>query len=165
MCRHMPFSKYLSLQSCTWMLVLLLSACSAEQATGPGEVRWDRETCARCNMAVGDRLFAAQVRGASAGEKTKLYKFDDIGCAVIWLAQQPWKDEARTEIWVTDHRTGDWINARTAFYVKDKITPMDYGLGAQAESAEDALDYSQAVAHILIAEKEHHQHRHPVVHE
>ncbi len=137
---------------------LMLAACSPQELTGPGEVRWDRETCTRCNMAVGDRNYAAQVRGAPAGEKNKLYKFDDIGCAVIWLQQQDWKDDAHTEIWVADHRNGEWIDARKASYVTGKISPMNYGLGAQAEAAEAALDFSQAIAHINKAESEHHRH-------
>jgi len=137
---------------------LLLSACSPEETSGPGEVRWDRETCTHCNMAVGDRHYAAQVRGAPAGEKTKLYKFDDIGCAIVWLKDQPWKDEPGTEIWVKDHRNSEWIDARKASYVKARISPMNYGLGAQAEVAEGALDYTQATAYIMVSEKEHHQH-------
>ena len=137
---------------------LLLSACSPEETSGPGEVRWDRETCTHCNMAVGDRHYAAQVRGAPAGEKTKLYKFDDIGCAIIWLKEQPWKDEPGTEIWVKDYRDGEWIDARKASYVKARISPMNYGLGAQTEVTEGALDYTQATAYIMVREEEHHQH-------
>jgi hypothetical protein len=145
---------------------LLLSACSPEQQTGPGKIRWDRETCTRCNMAVGDRYFAAQIRGGAEGEKSSLYKFDDIGCAVIWLQKQSWKDDAGTEIWVTDYRNGQWLDARRAGYVKDKLTPMNYGLGALSrepdsthnEAAAAVLDYSQAVAHIMTSEKEKHQH-------
>ena len=140
------------------LFFLVLTACSPQEVTGPGEVRWDRETCTRCNMAVGDRSYAAQVRGAPAGEQNKLYKFDDIGCAVIWLEKQEWKDDARTEIWVADHHNGQWLDARKAHYVTGKISPMNYGLGAQAEVAEGALDYSQAIAHIMMAEKQHHQH-------
>ena len=137
---------------------LLISACSPEQTTGPGEVRWDRETCTRCNMALGDRNYAAQVRRTPAGEKSNLYKFDDIGCAVIWLEKQPWKDEFHTEIWVTDYRSGKWIDARKASYVKGKISPMNYGLGAESEFTKGALDFSQATEYIMIAEKEHHRH-------
>ncbi|MCK5360994.1 MAG: protein NosL [Gammaproteobacteria bacterium] len=139
-------------------LLLLLGACSQEEATGPGEVRWDRETCTRCSMAVGDRNYAAQVRGGALGEKSKLYQFDDIGCAVIWLKDQPWKDEASTEIWVKDHRNSEWIDARKASYVKGKISPMNYGLGAQADVADGALNYTQATAHIMMGEQQHHQH-------
>lgn len=135
-----------------------MAACSPQPETGPAEVRWDRETCTRCNMALGDRNYAAQIRGGAAGEKSSLYKFDDIGCAVIWLEKQNWKDEAGTEIWVNDFRNGQWIDARKASYVKDKISPMNYGLGAQVEPTEGALDFSQAKAHIMISENERHQH-------
>jgi len=80
----------------SWLLpAFLLPGCSGQDATGPVDVRWDRETCERCAMAVGDRYSASQVRGAPAGQSTRVYTFDDIGCAVIWLDEQPWKD-ART---------------------------------------------------------------------
>jgi len=109
-------------------------------------------------MAVGDRYYAAQVRAASGSEQSRLYKFDDIGCAVIWLDTQTWKDDPHTEIWVADHRSGQWIDARKAFYITGKISPMNYGLGAQAEVAEGALDFSQAIEHIKMAENDRHHH-------
>ncbi|MEA3292746.1 MAG: hypothetical protein U9Q71_10660 [Pseudomonadota bacterium] len=150
----MNFTERHSGQSFVWLLAaLLVAGCSREPETGPGEVRWDREVCARCVMAVSDRHYSAQVRGGPGGQKTKLYKFDDIGCAVIWLDEQPWKDDPRTEVWVTDHRDGEWIDARRAYYVKGKLTPMDYGLGAQDDPAEGALDYEQAGAHVYQVEE------------
>jgi len=143
------------------VLLLLAVACSAPDATGPGEVRWDRETCTHCSMAISDHLYAAQVRGAATGEKTRLYKFDDIGCALVWLEQQPWKNDARTEIWVADYRNGNWLDARSAFYLQDRISPMNYGLGAQSENIDDALDFSEAKAHIFAVEEERGgQHHH-----
>lgn len=140
-------------------LVLLLSllltvvGCSGDPGSGPSEVKWDRDTCERCRMVLSDRLYAAQVRGGSTGQKTRVYKFDDIGCAVLWLEQQPWRTDPRTEIWVTDYRTGAWIDARSAFYVKDRITPMAYGLGAQVDYVDGALTYAQAVEHIHEVER------------
>lgn len=133
---------------------LLLTSCGEEKNTGPGEVRWDREICARCAMAVSDHSFSAQVRGGRADKKSKLYKFDDVGCAVIWLDKQGWKDDARTEIWVNDHRDQKWINARSAWYVKlSSHTPMDYGLGAQTDKQEGALNFDEAKAHIYEVDK------------
>ena len=132
-----------------YLLVLLLSAgCSGEPDTGPVKIRWDRETCARCAMAVSDPHYAAEIRGGPAGQKTRVYKFDDIGCAVVWLDQQPWKDDPRTEIWVTDFRDGKWLDATRAWYVTGKKTPMDYGLGAQDAPVEGALNFDQARKHI-----------------
>lgn len=136
------------------LMVNLLIACSADPGTGPAEVKWDRTACERCRMVLSDRHFAAQVRYLPDGKKrSKVLQFDDIGCATLWLQDKSWKDDPRTQIWVADHRNGDWINARTANYVKDKMTPMEYGLGAQSDPAPEALDYEQAKAHIMQVEK------------
>jgi len=140
------------------LLASVLSGCSGEDATGPGEVRWDRETCTRCGMAIGDRHSAAQVRGGPTGQHTRLYLFDDIGCAVIWLAGQSWQDDPRTEIWVTDHRDGHWIDARQASYIKGIRTSMAYGLGAQQEPAADGMDFATAREYIQMIEQREHIH-------
>ena len=138
--------------------LIFLSACSKEADTGAADIRWDRETCERCLMAVGDRRFAAQIRGGESPESKKLYKFDDLGCAVLWLDQQTWKDNPLTEIWVTDFQTEQWIDARSAHYVKDQLSPMNYGLGAQTEAAPDSLDFSQARLHINEIEDKYNLH-------
>jgi len=139
-------------------LFFLLTACEEEKTTGAVDVRWDREICARCAMAVSDRNFSAQVRGGRKGKKAKVYKFDDLGCAVIWLDKQNWKDDARTEIWVNSHKNGKWINAKTAWYVEMKNTPMDYGLGAQIDKVDGAINYEQAVKHIYKVEERFNAH-------
>ena len=140
------------------LLALLLTACS-EQSTGPAKVRWDRESCTRCAMAVSDRHYSAQVRGGPAGQDTRVYKFDDIGCAVIWLDEQNWKEDPRTEVWINDYRNGQWIDARKAYYVTSKITPMGYGLGAQSDPIEGALDFAAARGHIYKIEESTHKHK------
>lgn len=134
------------------LLAVLLPACGGPE-TGPAEIHWDRDTCERCHMVLSDRHHSAQIRGGPEGGRARVYKFDDIGCAVLWLEEQPWKDDPRTEIWVNDHRDGQWIDARRAHYVTGQETPMDYGLGAQDEPAEGALNYEQAKAHIRKVEE------------
>lgn len=141
------------------LLSFLMAGCSQKEETGPAEVRWDKEICVRCAMAVSDRNYSAQVRGAPAGKNTRVYKFDDIGCAVIWLDKQAWKDEPRSEIWVTDYRSGNWIDADKAHYVTGKNTPMGYGLGAQLEPAGGALDFTAASEHIYKIENSTHKHK------
>jgi len=136
------------------MLLSLLIACSADPGTGPAEVKWDRTACERCRMVLSDRHFAVQVRYLPEGKRrSKVFQFDDIGCATLWLQDKPWKDDPQTQIWVADHRNGDWINARTASYIKGKMTPMEYALGAQSDPAPGALDFAQAKAHVVEVEK------------
>jgi hypothetical protein len=147
--------------------VLLLAGCG-EPASGPVEPRYDRTTCERCRMVLSDRRHAAQVRLAESDGRSRVFFFDDLGCAVIWLDEQPERARRLLEIWVNDWRTGDWIDAGSASYVSGQVTPMGYGLGAQSDDAPGTLTYDQARAHIVDVERrlnvhggeahQHHQH-------
>ena len=134
-----------------------LAACSGGPDTGPGKVRWDQVSCERCIMSISDRHFSAQVRGGPADGKSRLYFFDDFGCAVLWLQDQPWRDDPPTEVWVTDADTGRWVDARAAGFETGFITPMDFGLGAREKSPDDQelLSYEQAVQTVLEFEANH----------
>ncbi|MCW8891355.1 MAG: hypothetical protein OQL20_11915 [Sedimenticola sp.] len=141
--------------------VWLLSGCGGPPETGPGEVKWDRSACERCRMVLSDRVHAAQVRLFPAEKKrSKLLQFDDIGCAVIWLEGEgkQWKDDPKTEIWVTDREGRGWLDARKATYLRGDVTPMEYGLGAQADPVDGGLDFAQAMAHIFDIEKRFNLH-------
>jgi copper chaperone NosL len=146
-----------------WLLAILLSAglaaCSGDPGTGPKQVRWDRDACQRCRMVLSDPKHAAQIRYTPPGkQRTAVALFDDIGCAVLWLADQPWRDDPKVEIWVADRNSGDWLDARSATYVSGDLTPMEYGLGAQAQAVAGGLDFTQAKAHILVVEKRYNVH-------
>ncbi|MFK5894165.1 MAG: nitrous oxide reductase accessory protein NosL [Pseudomonadota bacterium] len=139
------------------MAILLLSACGDKQ-TGPTDVKWDRDACDRCQMMLSDRKFSAQIRVFPEGKRSKVFRFDDIGCATLWLDSQQkkgklWQSDEKTQIWVTDFKSGAWIEAKTAWYVKDQISPMNYGLGAVLSKQTNALDFEQAKKHIQEVEK------------
>jgi len=136
-------------------LLLLLIACTDGPETGPAKIHFDRDSCEKCRMLISDPYHAAQVRG---GEKHQAHKFDDIGDAVTWLEKQSWKSETKTEIWVADHNTGEWIDARKAWYVREKHTPMNYGYSAQTEQSETAVDYNAMAQGVLKIEGKHHHH-------
>ena len=104
-------------------------------------------------MVVSNRAYAAQIRSFRANGESSLNVFDDIGCAVIWLDRKPWREDPRTEFWVTDWRDGSWIDARAASYLTGKETPMQYGLGAQSVPAPGALDYAAARKQIYEVEE------------
>ena len=139
-------------------MFILLSACGSDKKTGPADVKWDRDACERCQMMLSERNFSAQVRVFPEGKRSKVYKFDDMGCAVLWLDKQVYKDNPKTEIWVNDFKSKDWINAKQAWFIKGEITPMGYGLGAQTEKVEGALNFEEAVKHINIVEKKFNIH-------
>lgn len=138
-------------------LVVVLSACGEDQ-TGAANVKWDRDVCERCQMMLSDRDFSAQVRIFPEGKRSRVYKFDDLGCAVLWLDTKEFKNDPKTQIWVNDYKTKNWIDAQKAWYIKDLTTPMNYGLGAQVDKVDGALDYKQAVKHIYVVEEKFNIH-------
>ena len=145
---------------CTLLALLLgaLAACSNDPGSGPLDVKWDRFTCERCRMVLSDRKHGAQVRVPQAEGQSKVLFFDDIGCAVVWLEDKPFRDDPHTEIWVTDWRNGHWIDARKAHYLAGQITPMEYGLGAQSEHNPQAIDFAAARERIFEVERKYNVH-------
>ncbi|MFC1672578.1 nitrous oxide reductase accessory protein NosL [Pseudomonadota bacterium] len=136
--------------------VLVLAACS-EEKVGPEDIEWDRDSCSLCRMFVSDAQFAAEVRG---GEKRELHKFDDIGCAVNWLNRQPWAADETTEIWVAAYTSTRenvvWLDAREARYVEGAMSPMNYGLKAEAPmSPLQGIGFVEMTTRIL-ADKPNH---------
>ncbi|MBF0256748.1 MAG: nitrous oxide reductase accessory protein NosL [Gammaproteobacteria bacterium] len=158
----MAIKRYWARRSFTqlsWLLLaLLLSGCFGE-VEGPQEPKWDRDACERCRMVLSDRPFAAQIHYLPEGKKrTQIAWFDDIGCATLWLEDKPWKDAAETKIWVADHRTREWIDARTAWYVPVDVSPMAYMLGAQLSKTADALDFAGAIRQVEQIEARNQDH-------
>lgn len=135
-------------------LAAALSACGASGAWPDGmvEIKWDRDTCARCSMVISDRRFAAELRG---GEKNTAFKFDDIGCAVFWMRDKqkdhPWMTDAATRFWVADVSSNGekWLEARKAFYSGGKNSPMGYNHAARTYAEAGSFDFSEMSSHVL----------------
>ena len=132
-------------------IAVMLAGCSrATLPDGMVEIKWDRDTCVRCSMVLSDRRFAAQVRG---GPKDANFKFDDIGCAAIWLKAQSWGTDPATRLWVADIGSrGDnvqWLDARKAWYVGGRTSPMAYNFAAVAAPQPGSLDFDTMRQHVL----------------
>lgn len=138
MCRHCHMIDRRSLLA-LMAATPVLAACKP-QTEGPEDIRWGREPCEICGMIISDPHYAAEVRG---GPDKKLVKFDDIGDAVHWLADQPWKDDPAVEFWVMDSDTGtEWLDARQAHFRAGALSPMDYGYAAVKLPASDTVDFA-----------------------
>lgn len=126
-------------------VLFTVSACFEEE-TGPAEVHWDRDVCELCKMMISEAGFVTQVRG---GAKHKSHVFDDIGCAVSWLNQQPWAADPKTEIWVTAHDSTReqtvWLDARAAKFTTGALTPMNYGFVAGPDGTVSFEDMTDAI--------------------
>ena len=106
------------------------TGCEKKPVGAVEQMHWDRDMCERCKMAISERKFAVQIIDPQSG---KSYKFDDIGCAVLWMDEEKilWREKAI--IWITDAKNGRWIDARKAKYTEDAITPMAFGFAAYTE--------------------------------
>jgi nitrous oxide reductase accessory protein NosL len=127
-------------------LALFGAACAPDTATGPGEIAWDRDVCEHCQMIISERRYAAQVRDA---DRKRLHRFDDLGCALLWLAGHPSADAGNAELWVLDPGSGDWIDGRAAHYTVGHRTPMGYGFAPAAGRPPDSLDLAEVRRRIL----------------
>jgi len=131
------------------------SGCEKKPIGEVAQMHWDRDMCERCKMAISERKFAAQIIDPKTG---KVYKFDEIGCAVLWMDETriPWKNQAI--IWINDAKTGEWIDARKAKYTYGAITPMAFGFAAYTKETlpqgKETFDYSQVAKKIETIEEQ-----------
>ncbi|BAF70886.1 hypothetical protein [Nitratiruptor sp. SB155-2] len=120
--------------------LFFVTGCSKKDYTKePPPIHWDRDLCDRCKMAISERKFAVQ----AVDDHQKVYRFDDIGCYVLWKRSHP--DIHIVKVWITDAKTGKWIDAKKARYVKGYTTPMDFGYGAllPSEAGDKGLSYEE----------------------
>ena len=116
-------------------LAAALSACgkSGPWPEGMAEIKWDRDTCVRCSMVISDRRFAAEMRG---GGKDIVFKFDDIGCAMFWVADAAGKGDK-------------WLDARKAHYSGGAMSPMGYNFSARAYAEAGSQSFDEMRQHVL----------------
>ncbi|MDD3343132.1 MAG: hypothetical protein PHR87_06115 [Sulfurospirillaceae bacterium] len=134
-----------------WLILFVLMGCESKIDTDPIKVHWDRDMCERCKMVLSDRKFSAQVINPENGRR---YTFDDIGCVILWFKDDKitWSDKA--VIWVNDARNGTWIDARSAWYDVENITPMAYGFGAHPtkealHDGDEVIDFAEMSRRVI----------------
>jgi len=114
------------------------------------KIEWDQDMCSRCVMVISDKKHAVLLKDPT----TKVvYKFDDIGCMALWFKEEKIEFKDSVVILITDSESGEWIDARKAFYTTGNTTPMAFGFNAYKlkESIKDAkeiLTYSDVLQRI-----------------
>jgi len=131
------------------LLIILLLGCEKKITTKLHDVHWDRDMCARCAMVVSDRKHTLQAINPKDG---KSYMFDDIGCAILWFHDEKIEWEKDAVLWITDAKTGEWIDAKTAFYTTQNVTPMAYGFMAykvKPKENKEFVDFEEVKKRII----------------
>jgi len=137
------------------LLLAAVVACTSEPEHGPGEVTWDRDACELCRMVISDRRFAVQVRDA---HRQRLHRFDDLGCALLWLdGQLEGREDAEggfTELWVRDVRGEQWIDGTQVAFSTGYKTPMGYGIHTATEASTEGMSLHEVRERIQAMERE-----------
>ncbi|MDR2880817.1 MAG: hypothetical protein LBV29_02805 [Azoarcus sp.] len=138
------------------LVVVFVAACGkrGNWPEGMVPIHWDRDTCAQCNMAISDPRFAVElVRNVP---KKTAFKFDDIGCLVVWTnalskktGARPWWEEPDAHAWVADFSSPvenrdmlRWLDVRLARYI-ERTSPMGYNLAAVGETSEETVGFDE----------------------
>lgn len=127
------------------LLTIFISGCDNKPKTTSLEVKkvhFDRDMCDRCKMVISEKNHVAQVINPNDG---KAYKFDDIGCAILWFKENniTWKKDAK--IWIADIKSANYLDAKTSHYDTMNITPMAYGFGAHEKKENIKTDNNNEI--------------------
>jgi copper chaperone NosL len=99
-----------------------------------------------CKMLITEQRNSTQVVSPDGNT----WFFDDPACMVLWLEEQPFKEEAT--LWIYTIDTKEWIDARKAWYGRADQTAMHYGFGGRAEQTNGTIDYETMALYVLRGE-------------
>ena len=122
----------------TLLLIAIVSVTACSSATlRPIALHTGEDACAHCRMTIVSTRTAAEI--VSPGREPVV--FDELGCLRSYLKAEPMPDDG--VIFVVDHRTGAWVDARQAVFTQTETqTPMASGLLAHADAASRDADPS-----------------------
>lgn len=109
--------------------VTLLVACGVETGGAP-EITFGLEECAHCRMIISEEAHSAAVVAADGTS----WKFDDLGC--LLAAREEWNREG-ARVWVHDVESTEWLDARSAFFLRQDAAPTPMGSGLVAVATEE----------------------------
>ena len=123
----------------------LISSCT----TGPEPLSYGKDVCEHCKMMIVDTKFGAEIVTA----RGKIFKFDATECMVdfIQAAAQKFSDPKDQFLTINMAAPGTLIDARTAFFLKDKAfrSPMGANLAAFASRQLAENNHQNAGGQIL----------------
>ena len=131
------------------LIAFLSSGCEKKITTELHDVHWDRDMCKRCAMVVSDRKHTVQVINPKDGRS---YMFDDIGCAILWFKEEKIQWSSSAVLWITDANSGEWIDAKKAYYTSENITSMAYGFMAnknKPDTQNEIIDFDEVSKRII----------------
>ena len=104
-------------------------------------IAWHRQSCAHCQMLIGEPAHAAQLITADG----EVLGFDDPGCALRYLDE---RHPIVHRMWF-HHGTSDrWLPSTEVRFTTGATTPMGFGLLAVDRGTPGAIDLAAASEHV-----------------
>lgn len=133
-------------------MALLLAACALVPADRPQPIAYGEAGCDFCHMTIESDRQAAQLVPVTGTPRS----FDEAGCLMHYVAMTG-DTPAPAGLWVHDETSGEWMDARAAFFVVPSrpVPGMMYGILAYRDraSADEARGEGRvADFHSLLAE-------------
>jgi len=114
---------------------LIVLACMFSCSRSAEPVEYGKDDCSYCKMTIVDKRFAAEM----IDKKGRVYKFDDIGCMMHYLAENK-LPETDMKFFVSDYlqKEKGFLNAVGAVYIQNDFfkSPMGGNTGAFANAPE-----------------------------
>ena len=112
----------------------------------PIEIELGKFQDSDCGMVISSAQFASQVCDKSG----KTWFFHDHGGMAKWLDNKEFKNDAVIWVWAKD--SNKWIDARSAFFSRNDLTPMNYGFGAYEKNQDGFVNFEQMGKLMLMGE-------------
>ena len=122
------------------LCVLLVSACGRDVT--PAALDPANTACASCRMNVSDVHFAAQIVAPGVDPVF----FDDLICLRNYLDQPGLQLPNGAVAFVADHRTGEWVRAAEAVFMRPATIETPMRGGFIAHTSEDSRRQDAATA-------------------
>ncbi|MEW5746774.1 MAG: nitrous oxide reductase accessory protein NosL [Nitrospirota bacterium] len=114
-----------------WLFLVMILSCISAIPVPAGAEPASPAVCTACNMSIEGQNKRFSVVDTKSTDKVA---FDDIGCALLWRAEQCATKELQfnTNAEVFDFSTGEPVAIEAASFVVDSgvKTPMGYGIVA-----------------------------------
>ena len=128
------------------LIVINAFACNREVDYSAREINWDRDICVTCLMGLAEKEYSVQ----AINDRGKVIWFDDLGCLIEYMDYPEWErfNGDQSKIYIGHCETGEWIDARKAWYRYGDKTPMGYGYGALDIKGDSTYDFQTTIDRI-----------------
>jgi copper chaperone NosL len=122
----------------TWTVIVLLSliiipSCGSE----PEPIDYGHDECEFCRMLISDNKYGAEL----VTDKGKIYKFDSVECMIEFSLVKNTLGDTNNKLLITDfNNSGNFIDARNSFYVKNENFRSPMGLNVTAFKTKEASE-------------------------